>query len=87
MIVPMIYIRETNPQKNVTTIDVDGILDDESIPILKRVCEHHLAGGKSVALNLRGIIHITREGRKYLQKIQNQISITSLPDFVNLDPS
>ncbi len=83
----MIYIKETSPQKNITAIEVDGILDDESIPILKRVCEHHLASGKSVALNLQGIIHITREGRMYLQQIQSDILITHLPDFVKIDNS
>ncbi len=85
--VPMIYIKEADQQKYITTIEVDGILDDESIPLLKRVCEHHLAGGKSVALNLKGIIHITREGRMYLQKIKDEVFIVHLPDFVNIDNS
>jgi len=85
--VPMIYIKEADLQKNIMTIEVDGILDDESIPLLKRVCEHHLAYGKSVALNLKGIIHITREGRMYLQTIKDEVFIAHLPDFVNIDNS
>jgi hypothetical protein len=85
--IPMIYIKEANRQKNITTIEVDGILDNESIPILKKVCEHHLASGKKVALNLKGIIHITREGRRYLQKIQGEVFIAHLPDFVKIDNS
>jgi hypothetical protein len=80
----MIYIKEANLKKNITTIEVDGILDDESIPVLKRVCEHHLASGKSVEIELSGIIHITREGRRYLQKIQGVVSIAHLPDFVKV---
>ncbi len=83
----MIYIKEADQKKNVTTIEVDGILDNESIPILKGVCEHHLAYGKSVALNLKGIIHITREGRIFLQTIKDDVFIIHLPDFVNIDNS
>ena len=83
--VPMIYIKEANLQKNILTIEVDGMLDDESIPILKKVCDHHLASGKRVALDLRGIIHITREGRSYLKKIQSEVSIDHLPDFVKIE--
>jgi hypothetical protein len=83
--VPMIFIKETNLKENISTIEVDGMLDDESIPVLKRVCEHHLASGKSVEIDLGGIIHITREGRRYLQKIQGEVSIAHLPDFVKVD--
>jgi hypothetical protein len=83
----MIYIKETDLQTNTTTIEVDGILDDESIPILEKVCKHHQAHGKNVALNLRGIIHITREGRKYLQEIQDEVFISYLPDFIKINGS
>jgi hypothetical protein len=85
--VPMIYIKEADLHKNITTIEVDGILDDASIPVLKKVCDHHLACGKSVALNLKGIIHITREGRIYLQAIKDDVFIAHLPDFVSIDHS
>lgn len=78
----MIYIKETTQKNNVTTIEVDGILDDESIPVLKKICEQRLAAGKSVEIDLSGIKHITREGRKYLQKIQAEVSIIHLPEFV-----
>jgi len=81
----MIYIKEANPKKNITIIEVDGILDDETIPVLKRVCEHHLGSGKSVEIDLGGITHITREGRRYVQKIQGEVSIAHLPDFVKVD--
>ncbi len=83
----MIYIKEGDSQKNITTIEVDGILDDESIPILEKVCKHHQAYGKSVALNMRGIIHVSREGRRYLQEIQDEVIITHLPDFIKMDNS
>lgn len=81
----MIYIKEANLQKNILTIEVDGILDENSIPILKKVCDHHLVSGKRVALNLRGMIHITREGRRYLQEIHGEVSIDHLPDFVKIE--
>lgn len=84
--VPMVYIKETNQKNNITTIEVDGILDQEAIPVLKKVCEHHLAGGKNIEIDLSGITLITREGRKYLQKIQDKVTITHLPDFVKVDP-
>ena len=83
----MIYIKETNQKNDITTIEVDGILDQEAIPVLKTVCEHHLANGQNIEIDLRGITHITREGRKYLQKIQDKVTITHLPDFVKVDPA
>lgn len=83
----MIYIKEVDAQKNFATIEVDGILDDEAIPILEKVCKHHQAYGKSVTLNMRGIIHVSREGRRYLQDIRDDVFITHLPDFIKLDHS
>ena len=83
----MIYIKETSQKNNITTIEVDGVLDQEAIPVLKKVCEHHLANGKNIEIDLRGISLITREGRKYLQKIRDKVTISHLPDFVQVDPS
>jgi hypothetical protein len=38
-------------------------------------------------LDLEGLIHITREGRNFLNGIKQNISLTHLPDFMQLDNS
>lgn len=78
----MIYIKETFPDDERVDISVDGFLDRESIPILKRVCTRHLEGKRSVMLNLRGIVNMSRDGRDFLLEIQNKVIFLDLPEFI-----
>jgi len=62
-------------------IHVDGILELESIPILENICEQHWQRGKKVQLDLKGLIHVSREGNNFLQNIQNKVTFVNPPSF------
>lgn len=68
----MIYIKEKHPDDHSVEILVEGILDSETLPLLKKVCERHWAGGKKITLHLQELKHINREGRYFLHKVQNK---------------
>jgi hypothetical protein len=68
----MIYIKEKELDSNSIEIWVDGILDHEGLPILIKISESHLAGGKRITLHLEGIVHMSREGRDFLNAIKNR---------------
>ncbi len=80
----MIYIKEIFPHKDSVVIQVDGILDDESIEILKEVCQRHLESKKKIELNLQGLMYIFREGRDFLREIQDKINIRP-PGLIRLE--
>jgi len=79
-----IYITETTIDEHSIAIIVDGVIDDNSLPALKKVCESHLKNGKNVSLNLRGTQYICREVRDYLRKLKNQVQFEDLPIFMQL---
>ena len=75
----MIYIKELFVPNKSVTIQVDGILDQQSIPILKKVCQNHLYTGIKVLLNLDGLTHIAREGREFFTDNQGPSHSRKLP--------
>ena len=77
----MIYIKETFPDDQSVEILVDGMIDCETIPTLDEVCKRNFKAGKRVLLNLQGIIHISREGKDFLQEIQGGAAIVGY-DFL-----
>ncbi len=81
----MIHINETIHYPNTVEIDVGGVLDLESIPILKEVCEQHLDSGRRVLINLESVVHITRDGRRFFKEISKNVSIAGLPEFMKLE--
>jgi hypothetical protein len=81
----MIYIKEVVPGDQTVVIKVDGVLDSESIPILKSVCDRHLTGGKKILLHLEGLLHISREGKDFLREIPEKIAIINLPQYTKLE--
>lgn len=70
----LIRVKEIFADNHSVTIQVDGILDHESLPILKDICTHHFRQKKSILLDLCGVTRISRESRAYLRKIRPQIS-------------
>jgi len=80
----MIYIKETFPNDNIAVIQVDGILDEDSLLILEEVCHRHLGKKKRVELDLHGLIHVSREGRNFLQEVENEGIIVNLPQLLKL---
>jgi hypothetical protein len=80
----MFYVKEKFITENTIGIWLDGILDVDSIPILKDVCTHHLDNHKSVMMFLGGLLHVTREGKEFLQDIQNKVSVVDPPPYMRL---
>ncbi len=70
----MIFVKEATNKNNID-IRVDGILDDESIPILEKICQVHSQAEKRVMLHIEGLFHISREGRDFLKKISGKITV------------
>ena len=80
----MIYIKKIKDGENSISFCLDGVIDEESIATVEDVCHPHI-GRKEIILDLEGISHITREGREFLRKLQNNITILNLPAFINLN--
>jgi len=83
--ISMIHIKEDFLDKDTIAIIVDGVLDQVTIPILSGVCDRHLQKERKVLLNLEGVVHITREGRRFLYGMREKLNIANLPEFVKLE--
>jgi len=81
----MIHIKEDFLDKDTIAIVVDGVLDQATIPILGGVCDRHLQNERKVLLNLEGVVHITREGRRFLHGMREKLNMANLPEFVKLE--
>lgn len=68
----MIYIKEIYVDDSSVILRAEGILDCESIPPLKNICERYLEWERKVMLQVEGLLYITREGRDFLREIQNK---------------
>lgn len=79
---PMIRIEEIERVDGSVEIKVDGVLNRKSLNLLDTVCRLNLSKERSIVLNLKGMIHITREGRNYLRGIKNVVSFTESPFFL-----
>lgn len=80
----MIHIQEKSMATHDMLIKVGGVLDAEAIPVLKNVCDINLAKGKKVTLDFDSVLHITREGRKFVREIGSKVIIQSMPEFMIL---
>jgi hypothetical protein len=80
----MIYVKEKFIDENTVGIWLDGILDLDSIPILTDVCSHHLGNHKSIMMYLGGLLHITREGKDFLQEMQEKVIVVDPPQYMRL---
>ena len=81
----MIHIEETILDPNTITIKLEGVLDLTAVPVIQGVFERCLKRQLAVHLDLGGLTHITREGRKYLNGIRQNVSLKHLPKFMTLD--
>lgn len=80
----MIYIEESFPDDKSVIIRADGILDGESIPILREICERNWSSRKEVRLNLENLLHISREGRDFLKEIRNRVTLLENLPFMGI---
>jgi len=77
----VIYIKENYLGNKTVVIQVDGILDRESIPILRNIFTDHL--GEKVSLDLQGLLHISREGRTFLREFEGKITLIDPSRFMD----
>ena len=80
----LFYVKKVFSNQHSVTIRVDGILDSESIPILKKFCQRYFRGNKEVHLQLGGLRHLSREGVEFLQEIGPKVLYVEPPKFVRL---
>jgi hypothetical protein len=83
----MIHIEETVLDQNTIAIKLGGVLDQRAIPVIQSVCDRYLESHRAIHLDLEGLIHITREGRNFLNGIKQNVSLTHLPEFMQLHNS
>jgi len=80
----MIHVKENIVDKLAVEIRLDGILDDEAVPLVADVCRNYLDRKEKVVLNLEGLLHINRAGRTFLSEMRGRLSIVNPPEFVEL---
>jgi anti-anti-sigma regulatory factor len=78
----MIHIKQEVCDDFSVTIHVDGMLDRESMPLFRAVCESHLENKRRVSIDLRGLFHICREGIHYLTHVHPRVAFVNTPEFV-----
>jgi len=78
----MVRIRESFPDNESVAIMVDGVLDQEALPILDELCARHLKSDKKVSLHLSGLQRISREGMEYLRVIEERVVLVNPPEFM-----
>jgi hypothetical protein len=83
----MIHVEETILDQNTITIKLEGVLDQSAIPVIQSVFDRYLESHRAIHLDLEGLIHITREGRSFLNGIKQNARLTNLPEFMQLDNS
>ncbi len=76
----MIYVKENLIDAQSVMICVDGVLDSESLIILKEIYERHTKREMNVLFNVKGLFHISREGRDFLAHLQEK-GVHIEPDF------
>ncbi|MGD2187947.1 MAG: hypothetical protein PVI71_17585, partial [Desulfobacterales bacterium] len=80
----MIHIEETILDRNTITIKLEGVLDQSALPVIQGVFDHYLNKQRAIHLDLEGLIHITREGRNFLNGIKQNVNLVHLPEFMQL---
>ena len=81
----MIHIEETILDQNTIAIKLGGVLDQHAIPVIQGVCNRYIESHHAIHLDLKGLIHITREGRDYLNGIRQNVNLIHLPEFMQLE--
>lgn len=81
----MIYIKQTLANKGAVIIQVDGVLDHESLPAFKKTFYRYFGKCAKVVLSLEGLVHIDQEGKAFLREFQNKVNITGLSEFLKME--
>jgi len=84
-VLPVIHVKESMLDECTVSIYVSGVLDEETVPILRKVCDRHLNMHRRVLVNLEAVAHITRDGRVFIKEIGDRVSIEHVPEFMKTD--
>ena len=77
----MIYIKGSPTEKEVL-LQVEGRLDRDSLPVLRKVCEHHWQEGRMVHLDLSGVYYVGREGRDFLLGVKDKLRLIGMSQYL-----
>ncbi len=77
----MIHLKETFPDDHTIVIQADGILDEESLPLMKKIFEQYWQR-RRILLRMEGLRHISREGRDFLTGMQDRVTMINPPPFM-----
>ena len=81
----MFYINESHNEPDIVSINVDGILDGNSIQTLLEIMNRNLDNDKQVILDLGGIMHVDRKARETLRQYRDRISLKGLSEFLRME--
>ncbi len=80
----MVHINESLQADGLLVITVEGILNEQNLSILKELCLNNLEGHRNVLLNLKGLLHASREVVLFLKEIQDKVIIEDAPIYMGL---
>lgn len=80
----MIHVKEHRLDHHTVAIDVAGVLDQSAVPVVKEVCDRYPENEMVTLLNLEGVTHVTREGRRFLKTVDSKVNIVNLPEFIRM---
>jgi len=83
----MIYIKETVRERHFVGIQVDGVLDQSSLPPLKEAIHRNLKKGKKVVLQLDGVTHADTHARDFLKEYRDKVYYVGISEFQRLEIS
>lgn len=83
----MIFIDEKFPTTGRVVIQVEGHLNQETLPILDEVCCRHRDARhvKKIELDLSRLTHIGREAKDYLREVREWATLAGVPEFLRLE--
>ncbi len=85
-VLSVIHVKESMADENTVSICVSGVLDEGTVPILRRVCDCRLDMHRQVLINLEAVAHISRDGRGFLKETGDRVSISNVPYFMKPYP-
>jgi hypothetical protein len=83
----MIHVKEKSMGKDSIALEVSGVLDEQAVPVLEDLCRERLGQGKGILVDLKAVVHITREGREFIRGIQRKVTLSHLPEFMRHESS
>ena len=82
----MFRINEIFPDENTVIIQVEGRIDQKSTESLQDICNKHIqTAHRRVLIDFQGFLHMSNEGKRFLEEIRNQVAFTNIPEFLKLE--